>query len=295
MTTTAAATFDAIITHPGTAHRDEFMACCLLLAVNPQAVVYRENVPDDVPGRHIVLDQGGVHDEAQLRFDHHQLPRTATPTCAITLVLPFLEIEPVMAREIWQWLEFTERLDSKGPAATAEWLGVSAENLVKTQSPIEATVLRLFKQLAVVRPDNPIYSLMAEIGREKLQYLDQVLQRVAMLAAEASIHEIVVGENRLLVLGTRCIPGDAQPSLGVELWLKRLKADVDVIVSNDDRGEGLSLYRRKETANVDFSRLEGHKEITFAHKNGFIAKTRYKEVDVLELITAAMTQKAATP
>ena len=47
-----------------------------------------------------------------------------------------------------------------------------------------------------------------------------------------------------------------------------------VLVSRDNRGPGLALFRREDDPKVDFSVLEGNEAVTFAHKGGFIAKTR---------------------
>jgi len=34
--------FTTILTHPGSAHKDEFLACCVLLASSPGPIVRRE-------------------------------------------------------------------------------------------------------------------------------------------------------------------------------------------------------------------------------------------------------------
>ena len=40
--------FTRILTHPGGAHKDEFLACCLLLAQNNVSVFRREPTEDDL-------------------------------------------------------------------------------------------------------------------------------------------------------------------------------------------------------------------------------------------------------
>ncbi len=40
-------TFSRILTHPGGSHKDEFLACCLLLAENPVPIVRREPTAED--------------------------------------------------------------------------------------------------------------------------------------------------------------------------------------------------------------------------------------------------------
>ena len=41
-------TFSRILTHPGGSHKDEFLACCLLLAENPVTIVRREPTEADL-------------------------------------------------------------------------------------------------------------------------------------------------------------------------------------------------------------------------------------------------------
>lgn len=68
--------FSAILTHPGSAHKDEFLACCVLLAETPVPISRREPTPADLADPGVaVIDVGHLHDPALNNFDHHQLPR----------------------------------------------------------------------------------------------------------------------------------------------------------------------------------------------------------------------------
>jgi hypothetical protein len=40
--------FSLILTHPGGSHKDEFLACCVLLAHDPSPIVRREPTTDDL-------------------------------------------------------------------------------------------------------------------------------------------------------------------------------------------------------------------------------------------------------
>ena len=103
-----------IVTHRGQAHRDEFLACCLLLAAGKADCICRLDPLDadfndpDV----IVLDQGEVHDPERLNFDHHQFDRDADPACSITLILPYLGIDVEQARKICSANSWTARAPS---------------------------------------------------------------------------------------------------------------------------------------------------------------------------------------
>ena len=71
-------------------------------------------------------------------------------------------------------------------------------------------------------------------------------------------------------------------------------------VTPDERGPGHALYRYDDHPSVDFGRLEGGNSkwashMEFVHANGFIAKTKAKEVatDLLAMVEAATDTGAA--
>ena len=119
--------FTTILTHPGSAHKDEFLACCVLLATTPCPIVRREPTDADLADpATAVLDVGHRHEPALNNFDHHQLPDDAAPTCALSLVLQHLGLY-ADARAFCEWLEPAEWFDCRGPNTTAKWLGVKRE------------------------------------------------------------------------------------------------------------------------------------------------------------------------
>jgi hypothetical protein len=149
--------FSMILTHPGGAHKDEFLACCLLVAVSGAPVVRREPTAEDLADRSIaVVDVGGEHDAGRGNFDHHQFPKDHPPACALTLVLQYLGVYED-ARAFRDWLEPAEWFDSRGPIETARWLGVERATLAKLNSPIDITLLRRFAQCRELRAGEPLW------------------------------------------------------------------------------------------------------------------------------------------
>ena len=86
-------TIQLIVTHPGGAHKDDFLACSLLAHVHGAPIHRREPTERDlIDVKTCVVDVGGVHDPKLNNFDHHQFPRDAPPLCALSLVLQNLGV-----------------------------------------------------------------------------------------------------------------------------------------------------------------------------------------------------------
>ena len=61
-----------IVTHDGTFHADDVFALAALLLLQPTAAVVRTRDEKIIVAADFVVDVGGIYDEAQNRFDHHQ-------------------------------------------------------------------------------------------------------------------------------------------------------------------------------------------------------------------------------
>lgn len=265
-----------IVTHPGGAHRDEFMAVAFLLALAPGASVYRRDpgAADMADQTTAVVDVGGKHDPAFLLFDHHHLPRDHAPTCALTLVLDRMGLLPE-ARKAFLWFEYSEMMDSKGPLATAKWMGTNIDWLMTTMSPVETFMLRRFEQYKgdnALHPGDPFHALMVELGNEKIGYAVKLGDRLDLLNKKAEVQYVSAGNEVLSVIDASFVGRDADPVLGLELWVKENFPHTAVTITQDDRGTGFSLFRRNDHPRIDFSKLEGKPGVVFAHKNGFVAK-----------------------
>ena len=284
-----------IVTHRGNAHRDEVMACSLLIAASEMSsyasfpgsrnpfpkigkIERRDVTEEDLNDPNvIVLDQGGRHEPELMNFDHHQFDRDADPACSITLILPLLGISIEQARKIWGWLEFSELLDSKGPFETAKRLDSNPDALFAGISPVETVLLEWFETMSwlhnpdIVLMGEPmgadLFKLMKRIGKSQLDYLNKVIDRLDYLHSYAKV--INFGEIRFL--NAMCVDRDEEPTLALEMFANELR-DIAGTITNDDRGDGIALFRRNDHPGVDFSTLEGKEGVVFAHKGGFIAK-----------------------
>jgi len=265
-----------ILTHPGGAHKDDFIACCLCMAIDRVPVVRREPTEDDLEDvGTIVIDVGGVHDPERRNFDHHQFPANYPPTCALTLVLQSIGLYED-AQLFCEWLETAEWFDARGPNETARWLGVEREVLARLNSPIDLALLKRFSQCVELRPGEPMWEMMAIIGEETIGYLRNLRERLDHMEANVKFWEIVVGGDTmhaLLLPRSEEMPEDPAMGIGRFLQSKPMDLRVSALVYPDRRGEGYGLSRHNDCLRLDFTRLKNCEDVHFTHARGFIAKT----------------------
>ncbi|MSU23757.1 MAG: hypothetical protein EXS32_08040 [Opitutus sp.] len=280
-----------ILTHPGGAHKDEFLACSVLLALHAVPIVRREPTPEELATPTVaVLDVGHRHEPARHNFDHHQLPRDHPPTCSLSLVLQHLGLY-ADARQFCEWLEPAEWFDCRGPFATAQWLGVDREILNQLSSPIDATLLRRFALATRLEPGEPLWEVMRMMGTDLLDDVKTLRARLDVLGQQAEFWELnLAGGPAPILFLPRTDPLPEDPSVGMDRFIasRGLSDQVVGLVYPDRRSAGYGLSRFRDNARLDFTRLAGHPAVHFAHARGFVAKTSATDIGVLKklLITA---------
>lgn len=283
--------FDTILTHPGSAHKDEFLACCVLLAVRPAPIVRREPTPDDLAtATTATVDVGDRHEPALNNFDHHQFPKDHPPTCSLSLVLQALGLYDD-ARQFCDWLETAEWFDTRGPLSTAQWLGVAPEVIFKLNSPVDLTLLRRFALASRLEPGAPLWEMMRMTGEDLLDYLKTMRARLDFIARHAEIWTLdLAGRPAQILFLPRTDPLPEDPSLGVDRYIESRGLSDQIVgtVSPDRRSPGYGLSRYRDSARLDFTRIAGRPGVHFAHARGFVAKTSITDAGALkELITRA--------
>ena len=268
--------FSRILTHPGGSHKDEFLACCLLLAENPVTIFRREPTAQDLADpATAVIDVGHEHAPERGNFDHHQFPKDHPPTCALSLVLQHLGVYQD-ARQFCDWLEPAEWFDTRGPIETARWLGVSRETLFKLNSPVDTTLLRRFASAAELQPGEILWEVMKWIGEDLLRYLKNLRTRLDFIARFAEIWEIetATGSFKALFM-PRTEPMPDEPSSGLARFIDTHPqgSEIAALVYPDRRGGGFGLSRHNDHPRLDFTRIESSEGVHFAHARGFVAKT----------------------
>lgn len=272
-----------IITHGGDAHRDEFVACCLLLATVDYLVEilrvphaqFHFGLQDDLD---YVVDIGMMKDADMRRFDHHQLkPAFGESRSAFAMVAEnVLGWHPETAKRVFPWYQVSSDLDCHGPTQVAASLGTTYDGVESLRSPVEIQFLRIFE-----KNPNACIPFMREMGKGWIEYYNNY-------SAAEELHK---GWGHCEIMGLTIVELTGVPRgelhAGITSKIAK-KTGANIIVSLDPTGEGVQLYRVDDHPYVDFSNLEGQEGVLFAHGNGFIAKTTNMEVDWLKLLEASL-------
>ncbi len=280
-----------ILTHPGGAHKDDFLACCVLIAQDPVSIQRREPTPADLEDESIyVLDVGDQHDPAKGNFDHHQFPRDATPTCSLSLVLQHLELYED-ARSFCDWLEPAEWFDCRGANGTAKWLGVPRDIIGKLSSPIDVTLLRRFAAKNEHHPGEALWEVMRMIGEDLVDYLQSLRSRLNFIHEHAQLWRLDdAADGPVAIFLPRTDPLPEEPSLGLPRYIEEqgLASTAIAMIYPDRRGDGYGIARYNDHPNVDCARIANEPDVHFAHASGFIAKTSATDPErLLKLVRRA--------
>ena len=265
-----------IVTHPGGAHKDDLLACCVLIARHGCPVVRRDPSPAELADATIALvDIGGAHDPALNNFDHHHFPREHPPTCALSLVLDALGIYRD-ALQFCDWLEPAEWFDSRGPNATAEWLGVPRRAISQLNSPIDMTLLRRFAAQPEHVPGETLYEYMRLVGQDLLDYLRSVRAGIDLVGERSERWSVAVADDvieTVFLPRAEAMPDEPSGSVQRFIMASGLSEQIGATVYPDRRGAGYGISRHEDDPRLDFSQLEGEPDVHFAHKSGFMCKT----------------------
>ena len=265
-----------IVTHPGGAHKDDFLACAVLLSKYPVSIFRREPSEEELANPKVTVVDIGHRFEPELNnFDHHQFDRDLEPTCALSLVLQNIGIYED-SKEFCSWLETTEWFDCRGPNETAEWLGVEREAMAKLNSPLDVSMFQAFSRQSEHHSGEPVWEVMKMIGADLVNYVTGLRSRMNQVAEVEEIWELGEGTEFFKVAFVpRTDPPIEDASGGLAWRIKELRLEEEVVamVYPDSRGSGYGMRRYNDNPCLDFCRLQGEPEVHFTHNRGFIAKT----------------------
>lgn len=289
-------TIRLIVTHPGGAHKDDFLACSLLAHLHGVPIQRRDPTERDlIDIKTCVVDVGGSHDPKLNNFDHHQFPRDAPPLCALSLVLKHLGVYED-ALSFCAWLRPAEWLDTLGPNETAKLMDISRSAFNDLNSPIDISLINRFANQLELKPDNPIYQIMAMIGEDILNYIRTLRGRLDFLQHHAKWWTIETTGDPIVALFLEQNSGiENNPSFGINAYISEQNKteEIHALVYPDRRGGGYGLTRYEDCPRLNFCQIEDQDDVRFAHKRGFVAKVEATDpVRLKELLAAAIVGPA---
>ncbi|WFB34543.1 MYG1 family protein [Kiritimatiellota bacterium B12222] len=272
-----------IVTHPGSAHKDDFLACSVLAAEFKLPIFRRDPTEAEIADPEVfVIDVGGHHDPERLNFDHHQFPSDHAPSCSLSLVFQYLGVYDD-ARRFCPWMETAEWLDARGARQTAQWMNVDPFVVAQLSSPIDFSLLRYFAEEQELSTEHPIATLMARIGGDLLDYLRSLRRNLNEL--KNWVEFWTIGDVEICYLPkNEHMPADLASSL--TMFVREQDREIIGTVSPDKRGNGFGLTRFDDDLRLNFTRIEKEEDVHFAHKQGFVAKTSATDPERLKQLVA---------
>ncbi len=253
-----------IITHPGSAHFDEVTALSLILAVHSRTEFKIERrVPTSAELENPkvwVVDIGDRHEPEKHNFDHHQ---SLDCLSSFRLVAEYLGIAEMLS--VQPWWKFKDSVDRFGATKSSVWFKAGDE--LVNRNPMEEWLIHYFA-------DNPQSAL--PILRSYGSFLIRDSRR---LKKQIDFWKTC---PKMMIAGVLAIIGENTESIGLEEFRRIAEDPPDIVISLDRRSPGWRLFRYDGTP-VDFSRIAHDPAIAFAHKSGFMAKTK-KRLDMPALI-----------
>jgi len=261
-----------IITHPGSAHFDEVTAVSLILAVHADTVFSierREPAQAELDNPDVwVVDIGDRHEPEKCNFDHHQ---DADCPAAFVLVTEYLGLLETMS--VMPWWHFKDSVDRFGPRNSS--IKYNAGDDLVNRNPVEIWLTASFAS-----DTEASLPLLKAFGAH-------IIEDARMLKRQIDFWKT---SSRLVIAGVPVMIGETRESAGLEEFRRLDENPPDIVVSLDRRDKGWRLFRYDGTP-VDFSLISDRPEIAFAHKSGFMAKTKERLGidDLIALVSKAVT------
>jgi len=262
----------SIITHPGSAHFDEVTAVSLILAVYADTdfrIERREPTQAELDNPDVwVIDIGDLHEPEKRNFDHHQ--DTDCPA-AFVLVAEYLGLVETMS--VMPWWYFKDEVDRFGPGNSS--VKYHAGDDLVNRNPVERWLVARFAS----EPEASL-TLLKSFGTH-------IIEDARMLKSQIDFWKT---SSRLVIAGVPAMIGETRESAGLEEFRRLDENPPGIVISLDRRDKGWRLFRYEGTP-VDFSLISDRPEIAFAHKSGFMAKTKERLGidDLIALVSKAIT------
>ena len=177
---------------------------------------------------------------------------------------------------LFPWYATWNLLDVAGPNATAAALGTTWDRLEGlVANPLADFVIRRFA-------DDPGFRQKIVLTLSNAIGLTRRLWK--------SINEKVVAREVCgLPAGDFTACATEEISRCSDIWIRLNRPAL--IISKDNRGEGLTILRCNDDPRLDFSRCAGRPYAAFCHPGGFLVKTRSRGDDPNAVVRDALVER----
>ena len=271
-----------IITHPGSAHLDDFLSCCLVInkSGNVRKIKRKEPSITEIKDPSIwKLDVGEKHDPEKKCFDHHQ--DGMDDECTLSLLLKNWRSWSI-ANEVHKWLIIVVINDTIGPIEITRQLKISYTAMGALNSFVERTILDFFKEQKEIEKGSFLFSLMENIGRNFFALIDEYTTIIEEVNEKLE-YKMINGVQTIFCYKsfdhsstlTRIIKDKMK-----EKW-SDLKGGIAVYPNKRIDGT-IALKRYDNDERVDFSRISHYEKVVYSHPKGFFISVAQMLEDELE-------------
>lgn len=263
--------FNKLIVHGGQAHRDDFLAACLVAGMNPSIIIERrEPQESDFNDSEVLILDVGMRDNPELgNFDHH--------IEGIKTSFSWLNEVFELGLEEESWYQPSIILDNRGPFALGKELDVTPDSMKGLISPIEQAMLGLFTQTKEIKEGDPLFSIMREIGLSLIKF-GQMRKELYVKWSSCSFVKEMDGAKLLIIKEV------SHPKMAD--FAKRF-GGIDAIISINFRTKTIELKRLNDSPKIDGLKIK--ESCSFVHKTGFLAVLKTADLEeALEIIKEAI-------
>jgi hypothetical protein len=269
-----------IVTHPGSAHKDEFLAICLASHMTGCTQIERRVVTDaDLSDPSVmVIDIGRQYNPALNNFDHHH---DASLNSSYALVARHLGLEKALklSDKAYDTVDIEDR---EGPVKSAGRFGLSVAEYNALSDPIGVAMLSSFSDYQQVPKEMAV--VMQTMGKNMVARAQEYQPDYERLQADMQIKEVD---------SVRYYVDTQDKSVAREDFAR--EHDVAIIVSPNSRDGGWKFKRIDDHPRVDFRNAKSLEELdpakspkSFIHANGFLAVTTKADADIEKIIAASL-------
>lgn len=310
-----------IVVHGGRAHLDDVMACALAmvqkgpmsqddgiqehLARNRGTLpVYRreptaEELADPLV---LVMDVGGKLEPGFSNFDHHQLPREDC-RCAMRLLAGHIRVPheeggryPTFAEflpRIFPWWDTAVMTDQQGPFNAAKAHGLEWPAVKPFIGPLSEVYLEGFsdERISPWTRGHLVYTTLTRWLNTKVSSYFDVTDHIRKdKIGDIEVSDLTECDPRA---AASIVEGGALPSVGVcdgvAVHVARPRRD-----GEDWHNTGLTLTRVGADMRIDFTKVASEPSVRFAHKGGFLAQLKERDMDEAMRLIRIATGKSGS-